>query len=295
MSVSAKTEDIEAFVAVIDAGSFSRAAELLGQQVAKVSRAVARLEGVLNVTLLNRTTRRLELTEEGVVYLQYARDSLNLLEKGEEAIRLLSQKPSGLLRVDAASPFVLHQLTPLIGEFREAFPEIKLDITSHDSIIDLLEHKTDIAIRIGALSDSKLHAKTLGRSALHLVASPAYLASSNIDVTIASLGEHRLIGFSRGASLNRWPLTEEVKLNFDLKASSGETIRQLCLADQGIALLSHFMVADDLENGKLVSVLCEYLLTPNNREPVQAVYYRNSAVSSRISAFLDFIQPRLKL
>jgi len=295
MSVKAKTEDIEAFVAVVDAGNFSRAAELLGQQVAKVSRAVARLEGVLNVTLLNRTTRRLELTEEGVVYLHYARDSVNLLEKGEEALRLLSQKPSGLLRVDAASPFVLHQLTPLIGEFREAYPEIKLDITSHDNIIDLLEHKTDIAIRIGALSDSNLHAKTLGRSALHLVASPAYLASSNIDVTVTSLGEHRLIGFSSGASLNRWPLSEEVKLNFDLKASSGETIRQLCLASQGIALLSNFMVADDLENGKLISVLGEHLLTPNNREPVQAVYYRNSAVSSRISAFLDFIQPRLKL
>ena len=127
------------------------------------------------------------------------------------------------------------------------------------------------------------------------MASPAYLANSNIDVTITSLSEHQLIGFSSGASLNRWPLSEEVKLNFDLKASSGETIRQLCLAGQGIALLSHFMVADDLKNGKLVSVLGEHLLTPNNREPVQAVYYRNSAVSSRISAFLDFIQPRLKL
>lgn len=295
MSVNAKTEDIEAFVAVVDTGSFSRASELLGQQVAKVSRAVGRLEGVLNVTLLNRTTRRIELTEEGLVYLQYARDSLNLLERGEEALRLLNQKPSGLLRVDAASPFVLHQITPLIGEFREAYPEIKLDITSHDNIIDLLEHKTDIAIRIGDLSDSNLHAKTLGRSALHIVASPEYLASSNVDVALSSLSKHRLIGFSSSTSLNRWPLSEEIKLNFDLKASSGETIRQLCLAGQGIALLSHFMVADDLKNGKLVSVLGEHLLTPNNREPVQAVYYRNSAVSSRISAFLDFIQPRLTL
>ena len=295
MPVNAKTEDIEAFVAVVDTGSFSRASELLGQQVAKVSRAVGRLEGVLDVTLLNRTTSRLELTEEGLVYLQYARDSLNLLERGEEALRLLNQKPSGLLRVDAASPFVLHQITPLIGEFREAYPEIKLDITSHDNIIDLLEHKTDIAIRIGDLSDSNLHAKTLGRSALHIVASPEYLASSNVDVALSSLGKHRLIGFSSSASLNRWPLSEEVKLNFDLKASSGETIRQLCLAGQGIALLSHFMVANDLKNGKLISVLGEHLLTPNNREPVQAVYYRNSSVSSRISAFLDFIQPRLTL
>ena len=134
----AKTEDIEIFLTVVDTGSFTGAANLLNQQVAKVSRAVSRLEDTLQCTLLNRTTRRLELTEEGHVFIRYARESLNTLYTGEEAIKLLKQAPSGHLRIDAASPFVLHQLTPLVGEFVQQYPHITLDLTSHDNIIDLV-------------------------------------------------------------------------------------------------------------------------------------------------------------
>ena len=295
MSVSAKTEDLEAFLTVVDTGSFSHAASLLNQQVAKVSRAVSRLETSLEVTLLNRTTRRLELTEEGDLFLRYAREGLNTLERGEEAIRLLKRAPSGKLRVDAASPFVLHQLTPLVGAFSSAYPDIELDITSHDSIIDLLEHKTDIAIRIGDLNDSNLHARRLGTSKLHLVASPEYLKANPAIGNSSTLNQHKLIGFSDAPALNKWPLTQEMALQFTLRASSGETIRHLCLAGQGIALLSNFMVHHDIKNGSLVSIFQQDIVSPNRRESVQAVYYRNSAVSSRISAFLDFIQPRLTL
>ncbi|MBU3023485.1 LysR family transcriptional regulator [Aestuariibacter sp. A3R04] len=295
MPVNSKTEDLEAFVTVVDTGSFSAAAALLEQQVAKVSRAVSRLEQTLNVTLLNRTTRRLELTEEGELFLDYARDGLNILEKGEESLRLLGRTPSGKLRVDAASPFVFHQLTPLIDGFCKAYPDITLELTSHDSIIDLLEHKTDIAIRIGDLSDSNLHARRLGSSKLHIVVSPQYLAQHPIDENILTLTQQRLIGFSDAPHLNTWPLKSALQLRFAISASSGETVRQLCLAGQGVALLSYFMVKDDLEAGRLVSVLNNHILSPNRRESVQAVYYRNSAVSSRILAFLDYIEPRLVL
>ncbi|MCB4436916.1 LysR family transcriptional regulator [Alteromonas sp. McT4-15] len=295
MPVKAKTEDLEAFLTVVDTGSFSSAANVLNQQVAKVSRAVTRLEGTLEATLLNRTTRRLELTEEGEMFLRYARDGLNRLEKGEEALRLLKRAPSGKLRVDAASPFVLHQLAPLVKAFSETYPDIALDITSHDSIIDLLEHKTDIAIRIGDLSDSNLHARKLGNSKLHIVASREYLKAHPAVGDVSNLTQHKLIGFSDSPKLNRWPLKQDVELRYHLRASSGETIRHLCLAGQGIALLSHFMVYRDIEAGSLVPIFENDLVSPNGRESVQAVYYRNSAVSSRISAFLDFIQPRLIL
>ncbi|MEG3768256.1 LysR substrate-binding domain-containing protein [Alteromonas sp. 14N.309.X.WAT.G.H12] len=295
MPVNAKTEDLEAFITVVDSGSFSNAANLLEQQVAKVSRAVTRLEKVVNATLLNRTTRRLELTEEGALFLQYARDGLNMLEKGEEALRLVKHLPAGKLRVDAASPFVFHQLAPLIGQFSEAFPDIRLEVTSHDNIIDLLEHKTDIAIRIGDLSDSNLHARQLGKSKLHIVASPEYLKANPVIGDASNLVHHKLIGFSDSPKLNRWPLKQDVVLRFHLHASSGETIRHFCLAGQGIALLSNFMVHKDIAAGSLVSVFEDEIISPNRRESVQAVYYKNSAVSSRISAFLDFIQPRLTL
>lgn len=291
----AKTEDIEIFLTVVDTGSFTGAANLLNQQVAKVSRAVSRLEDTLQCTLLNRTTRRLELTEEGHVFIRYARESLNTLYTGEEAIKLLKQAPSGHLRIDAASPFVLHQLTPLVGEFVQQYPHITLDLTSHDNIIDLLEHKTDLAIRIGDLKDSNLHARLLGKSQLRLVVSPEYLYQHNEVAHINDLSTHKLIGFNDASKLNSWPLKTPVKLNFHMTGSSGETLRQLCLNHQGIALLSHFMIGDDLKSGRLVEVLPEAIVTPNNREAIQAVYYKNSAVSSRILAFLDFIQPRLTL
>ena len=313
----AKTEDIEIFLTVVDTGSFTGAANLLNQQVAKVSRAVSRLEDTLQCTLLNRTTRRLELTEEGHVFIRYARESLNTLYTGEEAIKLLKQAcenhvkengqdlldeaaPSGHLRIDAASPFVFHQLTPLVGDFVAQYPHITLDLTSHDNIIDLLEHKTDLAIRIGDLKDSNLHARLLGKSKLRLVASPEYLHQHNevthIDnLNVDDLSTHKLIGFNYASKLNSWPLRTPVKLNFHMTASSGETLRQLCLNHQGIALLSHFMIGEDLESGRLVEVLPEAIVRPNNREAIQAVYYKNSAVSSRILAFLDFVQPRLTL
>ena len=295
MSQHAKTEDLEIFITVVDSGSFSAAANLLDQQVAKVSRAVSRLENALQCTLLNRTTRRLELTEEGHTFIKYARDGLNTLQTGEEAIKLLKQSPSGKLRVDAASPFVLHQLVPLIEQFTQQYPQITLDITSHDSIIDLLEHKTDLAIRIGDLKDSNLHARKLGTSELHLVASPEYLKKAPKLSQASDLRHHKLIGFTDSPSLNNWPINIPLKLSFGISASSGETIRQLCIANQGIALLSHFMVTDDLKTGRLVTVLPKSIKTPNHREDIQAVYYKNSAVSSRILAFLDFIKPKLKL
>lgn len=295
MAQHAKTEDLEMFLMVVDSGSFSAAANLLDQQVAKVSRAVSRLENTLQCTLLNRTTRRLELTEEGHTFIKYARDGLNTLQTGEEAIKLLKQAPSGKLRIDAASPFVLHQLVPLIAEFNKQYPHITLDITSHDSIIDLLEHKTDLAIRIGELKDSNLHAKKLGVSKLHLVASPSYLKHTPAISRTSDLKQHRLIGFTDSPKLNNWPLKSPTTLNFGLTASSGETVRQLCLANQGVALLSHFMIGDDLKSGKLIEILPGSISTPNNREIVQAVYYKNSAVSSRIMAFLDFIKPLLRL
>lgn len=295
MPVKSKTEDLEAFIAVVDSGSFSHAADLLDLQVAKVSRAISRLEKVLNCTLLNRTTRRLELTEEGNVFLEHIRSGLNAIESGEEAIRLLKGTPSGRLRIDAASPFVLHQITPLVRDFNQTYPRVVLDITSNDDIIDLLERKTDVAIRIGELEDSNLHARSLGSSTLHLVASPEYLTKNGSLAGLNDLTRHQLIGFSRVPKLNKWPLSEELNLQFHMFASSGETVRQLCLAGLGISLLSNFMCRSDIQKGNLVEILPGSVVSPNRRESVNAVYYRNSAVSSRIQAFLDFIQPRLSL
>lgn len=293
-----RSEDLELLLAVVDSGGFSAAANRLDVPVAKVSRAIQRLERQLETPLLNRTTRSVALTDEGRGFVERVREGLQLLGGAEEVLIQQRDQPVGRLRVDAASPFVLHQLVPLVGEFGRCYPGISLELSAADDIINLLEQHTDVAIRIGELEDSTLHARALGRSPLHLVASPGYLNEHGVPASVASLSSHRLLGFIAPSRLNCWPLKGAVN-GYDvtpyLPTSSGEVMRQLCLAGQGIGLISRFMLTNDLRSGALVEVLPGHVQSPNAREQIQAVYYRNSTLSPRISAFLDFLALRLML
>ncbi|WP_207062982.1 LysR family transcriptional regulator [Motiliproteus sp. SC1-56] len=290
-----RSDDLELLLTVVDCGGFSAAAQQLDVPAAKVSRAIQRLEQQLATTLLQRTTRRVSLTEEGRVFVERVRNGLQQLEAAEEQVRLMKEQPVGRLRVDAATPFMLHQLVPLIGEFQQRHPGIKLELTTSEGIIDLLEKRTDVAIRIGKLEDSSLHATMLGRSRLHLVASPDYLAENGTPETAYALRQHRLLGFISPSTLNSWPVGEGLEITPDLAATSGEVLRQACLAGEGICCLSSFMVRQDLAQGRLRSLLNSDMQSPHPREQVQAVYYRNTALSSRIHAFIGFIKPRLTL
>ncbi|EKA5858842.1 LysR family transcriptional regulator [Vibrio alginolyticus] len=290
-----RSDELEILMAVVDSGGFSSAADALGIQVARVSRAVSKVESQLGVTLLNRTTRRVEVTEEGHQFVEAVRLGLLQIQQAEEEIITRGELPKGRLRVDAASPFVLHQLVPLIQPFKEAYPDIQLDLTSNEGFVDLLEKRTDVAIRIGRLSDSTLHAKPLGTSPLCIVATPGYLSKRGFPEAVGDLRSHNLIGFSGAKVLNQWPLRGFEMIEPDILSSSGETVRQLVLAGNGIACLSGFMVKDDLDSGRLVALFESEKITNTGREQVNAVFYKSSSVSKRISAFIDFIQPRLTL
>ncbi|MBU3004733.1 LysR family transcriptional regulator [Paraglaciecola arctica] len=295
MMIKSKTEDLEIFVTVVDCGSFTGAANLLDTQVAKISRAVSRLERNLGTTLFTRSTRRVELTEAGLIFLSFARDGLEIINRGEEALNTLQGAPKGKLRIDAASPFLFHQIIPYIEDFQLAYPDIQLNLISNENIVDLIEKKTDLAIRIGKLSDSNLYAKNIGISKLHIVASPRYFAKFKKPATIAELRTHKLIGFADSPKLNNWFLKEDMPLTPTITASNGESIRQLALNGNGIALLSNFMVRKDLDNNALVEVLPNSVVSPNPREEVHAVYYKNSAATSRITAFMNFYTNKFKL
>ncbi|EEG10172.1 LysR family transcriptional regulator [Pseudogulbenkiania ferrooxidans] len=289
------TEELLAFVRVVDAGSITAAAEQLGQTTSGVSRALSRLEGKLATTLLNRTTRRLELTEEGRLFLSHARGILGAIDEAEEQMAIRRERPSGRLRVNAASPFMLHAVVPLVGAFRARYPEIELELNTSDEIIDLLEQRTDVAIRIGTLQDSSLHARPLGQFRLRLVAAPAYLERHGVPQQVDELARHALIGFSAPSSLNTWPLRRQESSGYvitpALSASSGETVRQLALAGQGIACLSDFMTGEDRRRGALVQVLAE--ATIETWQAIHAVYYRNTGLAARIGCFLDFLGQQL--
>ncbi|MBV8046191.1 MAG: LysR family transcriptional regulator [Paludibacterium sp.] len=288
-------DELQAFTVVVDTGSLTAAADQLGQTVSGVSRALARLEGKLSTTLLQRTTRRMELTEEGRFFLMQARRILESVDDVEEQMAIRRERPAGRLRVNAASPFMLHVLVPLIGGFCAAYPDIELELHTSDRLIDLLEERTDVAIRIGALTDSTLHARPLARNRLRVLASPAYLRRHGTPASTADLSVHRLLGFTQPASLNLWPLRhaggEQYPIRAALSASSGETLRHLALAGEGIVCLSDFLTRADRERGELVEVLTDQTVTV--WQPVHAVYYRNTALAPRIACFLDYVGERL--
>ncbi|EIF31723.1 transcriptional regulator [Burkholderia sp. Ch1-1] len=294
------TDELLVFVTVIDSGSITAAAEKLGQTVSGVSRALTRLEKKLDTALVRRTTRRLQLTEEGETFLQRARAILHAMEEAEESVTRGRERPSGRLRVDAASPFMLHCVAPHMTAFSALYPEIRLELTSNERIVDLLEQKVDIAIRIGELQDSTLHARALGTSKLRVLASPAYLAEYGEPRSVEALREHRLIGFTAPEHLNRWPLREgrkggaaALKIEPAITASSGETLRQLALSGWGIACLADFMSAADVREKRLVPILGNVLV--DERQRVSAVYYQSASLAGRVQCFLDFIAARVRL
>jgi len=288
-------DEMLAFVHVVDSGSISAAAEQLTQTPSGVSRALSRLEDKLDVTLLRRTTRRLELTEEGQAFLVQARRIVDAVEDAEEQMKVRRQKPAGRLRINAAAPFMLHRVVPLVEGFRAQYPQIQLELHSSEQIIDLLEQRTDVAIRIGTLRDSTLHARPLCTSRLRILASPTYLKAQGIPQSVKELSSHSLLGFTQPDSLNQWPLRhalgDSLSITPSVSASSGETLRQLSLAGAGIVCLADFMTDADRAHGDLVQLLLRD--TVEVRQPVHAVYYRNTVLASRITCFLDYLSKNI--
>lgn len=289
-------DELQAFASVVDAGSISAAADQLGQTASGVSRALSRLEDKLEVTLLRRTTRRLELTEEGAAFLAQTRRILASVEEAEEQMHLRRQRPAGRLRVNTASPFMLHVIVPLVPGFRARYPDIELELLSDDQIIDLLERRTDVAIRLGPLPDSSLHARPLCHSVRRVLASPDYLARRGTPRTVEQLAEHSLLGFTHPETLNDWPLRhalgERWPIQPSLRASSGDTLLALAVAGEGLVCLSDFMTGAERASGRLVEVLAEQRM--ETLQPIHAVYYRNTALSARITCFLDYLSEHLR-
>lgn len=286
---------LTAFVAVIDTGSFSGAAERLGQTPSGVSRTVARLERQLGMTLIHRTTRRLDLTGEGGWLLGRARRILADLDETERQAAHARAQPAGLVRVNAATPALAHLIAPLLPDFLDAYPQVQLELASGETVVDLIEEKADVAIRIGDLPDSTLNARGLGRSRIRVLAAPAYLDRHGIPARVEDLASHRLIGFVAPASLNTWPLRaggeDGWRIAPHVTATSGETVRHLALAGAGVVSLSDFLTRADVAAGRLVPLLEDAALPWT--QPVWAVFYKQGALAPRVQALVDFLAARL--
>ena len=203
--------------------------------------------------------------------------------------------PRGLLRIDAATPVILHYLMPLIKPFREKYPEITLSLVSSETFINLIERKVDVAIRVGTLSDSSLRARALFSSYRKIIAAPDYLEKHGMPQSVDDLAKHLCLGFTEPASLNIWPVAQSDGQLYEaspgLSSNSGETLKHLCLAGNGIACLSDYMINKEIENGTLIEIMTDIRLPV--AMPFSAVYYSDRAVSTRIRAFIDFLSEQI--
>lgn len=287
--------DIETFLAVASGGSFAAAAKALRLTPSAVSRSIARLEQRLGAILFRRTTRSLALTAEGSAYRDRMSVLLAEIETVESDLGREKQGPRGLLRVNA-SPSIGVPLLPILPRFTTRYPEIVLDLALSDTIVDLVEERADIAIRIGPLRDNSLRAKKLGHSRMVLVASPAYLARRGTPRTPDDLDGHDCLRFSFRRSIDSWPFLVGGRVVHrpvpgSFFGNSGDLVRQMAVAGGGIARHGHFHVAADLAAGRLVELLPDY--HPGDGEDIHALYAPEDRAATRICAFLDFLDEEL--
>ncbi|MBK4785916.1 MAG: LysR family transcriptional regulator [Pantoea sp. Pent] len=289
--MKASSEELKVFIAVVESGSFSRAAEQLQMANSAVSRTVKKLENKLGVSLLMRTTRQLALTYEGELYFRRVQKLILKMATAENELIERQQAPQGVLRIDAATPVILNLLMPMIKPFRERYPAVTLSLISSESFINLIDRKVDVAIRAGDLTDSTLRARLLFTSYRKMVATPAYLAKYGTPASVEALAQHQCLGFVETPRLNRWPVSANgsdlYEIDAAMSSNSGETIKQLCLNDQGIACLSDFMVNAEIAAGTFVEVLAHQSVPVEM--PFNAVYYSDLGVSQRVRAFIDFL------
>lgn len=253
---------IEVFVTVVDRGSFAAAADALDLSRNMASRHVADLEAYLGVRLLNRTTRSLSLTSTGAVYLERARQILAQLDEADRIAGLQTLTPQGRLAVSAPMSFGVRYIAPYLAQFTTVNPDVSVDMTLNDRLVDLVEEGFDVAIRItGQMADSNLIARRIASAEEIMCASPEYIASHGSPDTPKSLVDHRCLGYSLGPEGNLWTLRdgagaiEQVRVSPAVWANSGDAIEEIAISGGGIALQPDFIANADIASGRLVRVL----------------------------------------
>jgi DNA-binding transcriptional LysR family regulator len=287
--------EMEVFVQAIEDGSFSAAGRRLGLSPSAVSKLVTRIEERLGTRLLVRSTRALQLTPEGEGYLQRARRILAEIDEAERVVAGgAAAQPRGLLRVNAAVGFGTRLLVPLVPDFLRCHPEVRLDLSLSDGIIDLMEERADIAIRTGPLRVSSLTARKIMETPRIIVAAPAYLKAAGTPRNPADLDRHNCLDFNFRRPEGDWPFRDpgttaiyRKTIAGNVLVNNGVTMRRLCLDGLGLARLSRFDVEADIAAGTLVPVLERF--NPGDTVPFHALFASHDYLAARIRAFLDFL------
>ena len=291
MDFNGRSGEMEIFAKVAQAGSLSAAARALGLTPSAVSRIIARTEQRLGTRLLLRTTRAISLTPEGEAYLRGARRILADMDEVEEAITDQGV-PRGRLRVSAALGHARLTVVPLLAQFSALYPQVLVDLTLGDELVDIAGGQADVALRFGHLPDSSLNARYIGDTGQVIVASPDYLQRCGTPVEPEDLARHNCLRFNFRRAEPDWPFRRDgqefsLKVTGNLECSSGEALAQLARLGAGIARIGTFTVGDDLNNGQLVPLLEAY--NPGDREPIHAVFVGGPAMPARVRVLVDFL------
>ncbi len=283
------------FARVVEAESFSGAARALGLSKSAVSKQVSRLEDRLSLRLLNRTTRRLSLTEAGAAYYQGCQRVVAAAEAAEQAVTHLAGAPRGRLRVNAPMSFGQRHIGPALPEFMRRYPELAVDLTLNDRIVDLVEEGFDVGVRIAPLADSSLVARHLAPSRSLLSAAPAYLEARGVPRGPEELEDHACLIYSYQASGAAWRLTgpeggRRLKVSGPLRANNGDALLAAALGGLGVALLPCFICGEDLRAGRLVRLLPGWEGAAPSA--VSAVYPAARHLSPKVRVFVDFLAER---
>ena len=284
--------DLETFKAVVEAGSFNLAADRLSTSAATVSRRINTLESALGVRLLNRTTRNINLTEAGEQYLDDVKNILTNVECSEDRIREGKVEPKGELRIAAPMSFGLNHLSPILPEFMDRYPDISINLKLEDSLTDLQAEGIDIALRIGKnIKDSSLIATALCHIPIVICASPEYLKANGEPKNIDELQGHSFVGYSLATNNLQIPLDLNVDPKIRFTANNGDVMRNAVINGIGITVLPLFFVEQDINDGKLISIVKDHKIEP---ETLYVVRLSRRFTPSKVRVMVDYLKQEFK-
>jgi DNA-binding transcriptional LysR family regulator len=304
-----RLDDMALFARVAETRSFTVAAAKLGLSRSAASRRMTELEGRLGARLLNRTTRRISLTEAGETYLARVQQILADVDDADRSVASLQAAPRGVLKVAAPMSFGMQHLGPAIADFLSAFPDIEVEMDLNDRYVDLVDEGYDVAVRIGQLKDSSLVAKRICPARVVHAASPAYLTRRGVPRAPEDLAHHDCLiytnipqgaqwlfrttpltpGAARGGNHDPDAATRLVKVNTRLRANNGDVLLEAACAGVGIVALPTFICGKALAEGRVVPILQEWAVT---RSAINAVFPANRHLSSKVRVFVDFLADR---
>ena len=280
------------FVQVVDYGSFSAAAKKLGITKSAVSQQVNHLEEALGTRLLHRTTRQLNLTEAGEIYLDGCRQMMDAADGANQRIGQFSKEPSGTLRISCSHDFAADHLVPILGPFMAGYPKLSLEIDGSDEVINLVEEQIDLAIRIGHLDESGWIARKIGELQEIIVASPTYLDQHGTPQEPSELANHQWVAFTRKRQPYQLRLLgpkgdqQKVRLYGRSRSNSATSMREMVKAGMGVGQVLRLNVMDELENGQLVQVLSDYR---SEAVGIYAVYPQRAFLPLKVRSVIDYL------